>query len=1533
MIREGYIFPASFAQQRLWFLEQLEPSTGAYNIPVAYRLRGRVHPDALEQSLTQIVHRHEVLRTSFGFEDGKAVQIVSPQWSPTVQPIDLHHLSTASREIEAHRFVSIESRRPFDLSRLPLLRVFLIRLGEEDYILLIIIHHIVSDGWSITVLLRELSVLYKSFLQNRSSPLPDLPVQYADFSVWQRECLQGQVLEAQLAYWRRQLVDLPSLDLPSDHLRPAVQTYRGARQALWLSGTTTKALKELSRRQGVSLFMALLAVFKTMLYRYTSQHDIVLGTPIAGRERMELEGMVGLFVNTLVLRTDLSGDPPFSTILGRVREVALQAYEHQDVPFEKLVEELEVRRELSRSPLFQIMFALQNSPRDALKLTGLAVSPLQIGCGPAKFDLSFSIIEESKGLRGSLDYNTDLFDFATIAGMIRHFQTLVEGVLANPAQRLSGLPVLTHSERHQLLLEWNDSRIPYPQDRCIHQLFEVQAERTPEAVALVFNGEQLTYRELNDRANQLAHYLRKHGVGPEVRVGICVERSLEMVIGQLGILKAGGAYVPLDPTYPKERLAFMLADAQVHTLVTNQWLAQELSATIKSRIEDTAKEFSNRNSRMQVRYLDTEWEAIARESLLNPNTKVLAENLAYVIYTSGSSGRPKGVQTQHSGVVNLMLWLQRAHGVTPNDRATQLVSPAFDASVWELWPYLASGASVHIADEETLTCPSRLLRWLADQRISICFIPTPLAEAVLDEEWPKDLELRALLTGGDRLHRSPRKVLPCKFVNKYGPTENSAVTTWATISTGIESDVPPTIGRPIDNTHVYVLDRQLNPVPARVVGELFIGGVGLARGYLDRPELTAEKFIPNPFSEQPGARLYRSGDLGRYLPDGNIEFLGRIDGQVKIRGYRIELGEIEAVLKEHPGIGDAVVIAWENESHARAGEHSNGSGENRNREIRNLGSKRLVAYCVLQQEPRPTIAELCNFLRDRVPEYMVPANFVMMDALPLTSNGKVDRRALPAPDSVGRGSEGFFAAPRSRVEKVLARIWAEVLTLERVGIHENFFELGGDSILSIQVIARANQAGLQLTPRQIFQHQTIAELATFVRAIRARVAEQGPVTGSVPLTPIQHWFFEHNLANPHHWNTAMLLQARRALEPNLLKRAVHAVVQHHDALRLRFLALRSGWQQTHARPDEEIPFSRVDLSELSEAEQATAIEETAARLQASLNLSNGPLLRIALFELGSSKLPRLLIIIHHLAMDGVSWRILLEDLQVAYQQLSRGEAILLPSKTTSFKNWADRLAEYARSNILQAEQEYWLAQDSAEIVPLPRDYLSSANTEASARTVAISLSVEETRMLLQEIPKVYDVRIDDLLLTALTSVLARWTGQRSLLISLEGHGREEIFGRVDLSRTVGWFTTIYPVLLTVATVMHPLETLKKIKEQLHAVPNQGIGYGLLRYLSGETTIAAKLQCQFQPEVSFNYLGQFDQVFPQSSLLAWTGQSIGHAHSPKGSRRHLLSINGKVIEHQLQLVWIYSSNLHRRSTVQGLACAYLDILRSFVNRAV
>jgi amino acid adenylation domain-containing protein len=1038
--------PLSFAQQRLWFFNQLEPDSPLYNIHAAVSLSGPLNAPVLERSMGKILRRHEALRTTFAVIDDRPVQLINEAADFKLPVSDLQGLDEGARRSSVSARAEEDARRPFDLTKGPLLRANLLRLGETEHVLLLTIHHIVSDGWSMGVFVRELAALYEAYVAGRPSPLQELPIQYADFAAWQREWLQGDVLEEQLSYWRGQLSGSPPLlGLPTDGPRPPVQSYRGGHETLLLSESLTRSLKELSRREGATLFMTLLAAYACLLQRYSGQRDILVGTPIANRNRSEVEGLIGFFVNTLVLRTRFPEGLTFRELLGQVREVCLGAYAHQDLPFEKLVEELQPERTLSHSPIFQVMLDLQNAPMRDMHLQGLRLTPLPFDSRMAKFDLTLTMGETDGRLSGLLEYNADLFEAATAGRMAGHFPRLLEAAASNPGEQVSRLPLLREAEREQILFEWNDTQTNYETTRCIHELFERQAAATPDTVALVSQGERLSYRELDERADQLAQHLRRLGVGPETLVGIRLARSVEAVVAILGVLKAGGAYLPLDLKQPPERISFMLADAGAKLLLTRELLSAEMSP-----------------QKTQVIYLDKEWPAIADESAENPEGTALADNPAYLIYTSGSTGRPKGVMVSHRNLAHSTL--ARLSFYREPVKSFLLLSPfAFDSSVAGLFWTLCGGGTLVIPEEDSLQDPSHLAELIERHSVSHLLGLPSLYELILQQADARQLaSLRTLIVAGEpcpaRLVARHYETLPqASLFNEYGPTE---ATVWSSVHHCRPSDaqglVP--IGRPVANTRIHLLDSELQPMPVGVTGEVYIGGGGRARGYLNHPALTAERFIPDPFSREPGARLYRTGDLARYLRDGEIEFVGRNDFQVKVRGHRIELGEIELALAQHPGVKEAVVLAREKAD----------------------GDKRLMAYVVLNRAEAATARQLREFLKGKLPEYMLPSGFVFLDALPLTATGKVDRGALP-PEETGAGSDEGYLAPRTALEEVLCRLFCEVLGRERVGVRDSFFELGGHSLLATQVVSRVRGAlGVELPLRRLFGSPTAEGLAAAI---------------------------------------------------------------------------------------------------------------------------------------------------------------------------------------------------------------------------------------------------------------------------------------------------------------------------------------------------------------------------------------------------------------------------------------------------------------------
>ncbi|AOX02680.1 hypothetical protein BJP34_27455 [Moorena producens PAL-8-15-08-1] len=1489
------VHPLSYGQKALWFLWEFEPLSAAYNQVFSTRICDYIDLKKLRSAFEELLERHPGLRSTFPKLGAQPIQQVHQDKKVDFQLLDARAMS----EAELYSSVIRESQRPFDLEKQPVIGIRLFTISQQEHILLLTIHHIATDGWSLDIILHELPKLYQAQQDGVLASLPTLNYSYSDYVRSQNKMLSGSEGEKLWRYWQDKLKgELPILNLPTDKPRPPIQKYNGASHNFQLSSQLTQQLKQLAMLSDATLYMTLLAAMMVLLYRYTGQEDILVGSPIAGRLQSQFRGIVGYFANPGVLRGDLSNNPSFKEFLTQVRQTVLEALTHQEYPFALLVENLQPQRDPSRSPIFQASFALQElqKSQDIQKLFvdeiekdvdwgGLKLRPFEIPQQEGQFDLDLEMLEGSSSVKGIFKYNTDLFDGSTIERMAAHFQNLLSAIVENPQQVVSELPLLSERERHQLLVEWNDTASDYPTDKCIHQLFEEQVEKTPNAIAVVFGQEQLTYHQLNQRANQLAHHLLSMGVGPEVLVGICVERSIQMVVGLLGILKAGGAYVPLDSNYPQERLSYMLEDSGVEVLLTQQSLLESLPS-----------------HRAQMVCLDSDWPAIEQHSGENLDVGVHSDNLAYVIYTSGSTGQPKGVAIEHCSVCNLAFAQKNLFDLEPTSRVLQFASISFDASVWEIVMAVTNGAMLILGTASELMPGDDLKQILHQSGVTHVTLP-PSALAVL----PTD-ELTALgqiIVAGEAcpIELVNQWSVGRRFFNAYGPTESTVCATVAQISDGSEKI---TIGHPIANTKIYILDKHLQPLPIGVPGELYIGGDGLARGYLNRQELTKQKFIQNPFCNSNSERLYKTSDLARYLRDGNIEFIGRIDNQVKIRGFRIELGEIEAVLNTHPQIQQTVVIATEDLP----------------------GHKRLVAYIVSEEESLTT-NQVREFLKQKLPDYMVPSAFVTLDSLPLTPNGKVDRKSLPAPDGVVTSVEEYVA-PRTEIEQTLTNLWEELLAKDKVSIHDNFFEIGGDSILSIQVVSRAKNSGIHITPQQIFLHQTIAELARVATTGVTINAQQGLVTGVAPLTPIQKRFFAQNKQELHHYNQSVLLEISNHLASELIKTAIGKLLEHHDALRLRFPDRASEEQQHNLSLDHNVPFDLVDLSSTPEEEQVVTLSKIATDYQRSLNLEDGPIMQVVRFNLGQERSARLLIIIHHLAVDGVSWRILLSDLATIYQQLTEQHPIQLSPKTTAFIDWADKLNNYAQSEILLKELDYWLNQPWSKITPLPKDYghPNSENTIGSAGYVSRELSVEETTALLGSVNQAYNTQINDILLSGLVLSLAQWTGNSTVLIDLEGHGREELFSDVDLSRTVGWFTSLFPVLLQLASLNQLPSVIKSIKEQLRAIPNRGIGYGLLRYLCQDTTVNQQLQTIPTAEICFNYLGQFDQVQSQTGWK-FGSFSTGANQSEKQYRDHLLEINALVVEGKLQINWTYSSNVHSLATVASLADSYHKALRSII----
>jgi amino acid adenylation domain-containing protein/FkbM family methyltransferase len=1390
--------PLSFAQQRLWFLQQLDTASTVYNLPHAIRLSGSLNVTALRQTLDEIVRRHENLRTTFDMVDGQPIQVIKPA-EPVDMPVtDLSHLPSDERESKVRQLATDEALTPFDLSTGPLLRVSLLRLSPDEHVALLTMHHIISDGWSFGVFIREIAALYGSFLNNQTMPLTDLPIQYADYAVWQREWLSGENLELQLAYWKSQLSgELPIIELPLDHPRPAVQTFNGEALTTSFPRELTGALKALSREEGVTLFMAGLAIFQTLLHRYSGQTDILVGSPIAGRQQAETEALIGFFVNTLVFRTDLSGDPTFRELLQRVREVALGAYTHQDLPFEKLVEELQPARDLSRSPLFQVMFAIQNAPASPPDLSGISVSFLDAGGVPAKFDLSMTMTDTGSDLINTINYNTDLFDYSTITRLFDHLHNLVESIVRQPDRRLSEFNLLAEAEQQQVVVEWNQTAVVYGTPRALHEFVESQVARTPEATALVFEDEEVSYGELNERANKVARHLQSLGIGPDVIVGVCMERSVELVVGLLGILKAGGAYLPLDPAYPSERLQFMLADARPPVLLTQEPLLTTLPV-----------------HEAQVVCLDApEWKTPLAWDAQNPTIEVSDQNLNYVIYTSGSTGRPKGAMNTHGAIVNRLLWMQDAYGLTPADRVLQKTPYSFDVSVWEFfWP-LMTGARLVVASPGGHQDATYLADLITRQQITtVHFVPSMLQIFIDSLEAGSCASLKRVICSGEALSLELQERfharLPAELHNLYGPTEAAVdVTAWACERGAQRYSVP--IGRPIANTTIYILDSKLRPVAVGMAGELHIGGVGLARGYLNHPELTAERFIPDPFSTTPGARLYKTGDLARYLANGEIEYLGRLDFQVKVRGLRIELEEIEAVLTEHEAVREAVVVAREDKP----------------------GDVRLVAYLVCRDELSVTSGELRLHAGQKLPDYMVPSAFVMLDELPLSPNGKLDRRALPEPEWSSPDAKSYIA-PRTTTEEIVAGIWMEVLGAKQVSVHDNFFEIGGHSLLATQVISRVRQTfHVELLLRKVFEKPTVEGLAEIIDAM---VQEKQGVSLAPPLRPAERasgiplsfaqqrlWFLNQMEPDSPFYNITVAVRIDGPLNTGALEKTFQEIVHRHETLRTTFSSINGEPVQVIA-PDVKLEMPLVHLEQLPQDQRDDRVELfILEETRQKFDLETGPLFRVTLLKLEEES-HVVIVALHHIVSDGWSLGLLIGEVGSLYEPHVKGEPSPLPDLPVQYADFAHWQRAWLDGQGIETHLEYWRKQlaGAPPLLELPTDYPRPVvpTRRGAHASLTVGGDVAEPLRLLG---RAEGATLFMTLLAAFDILLARYTTQTDIVVGTPIANRN----RVELEKLIGMFANTLVLRADLSGNLTFRELLRRVRDlALEAYAHQDLPF-------------------------------------------------------------------------------------------------------------
>ena len=1465
-------------QQRLWRLQQ-RYADQPFRAVLRLRSQAPWESVRLKFALQALIDRHEILRTTFPTLPGMTMPLqVIAETLPVEAVLTSHDWSAVPPEETAAKLHHL-LEQPFDWAQGPLLRSHWIRQASHDD-LVISLPALCADGATLALLAQDLRRFYEddsslerlscgTFHERQRQPDGELPLQYADLAEWQTELLEGEDTAAGRSYWRRssgleQVVQRLPLERtllqgsPPTAFAPQVDT-------VTLPPDLTQDLYRWAAQQQVTMEGVCLALWQILIGRLTEQSNLTLGYSCDARQHYdELQTAAGLLTRDLPLRVELSPEQSFAATVAQVHG-ALKEIQ----PWQDYFDWDQVQGETGWFPIsFGVEAATKISPLAVTAaIAHLEPSTLKLVCRPGPDTLTLDWC-----------YDASRLDLATIQHMQGHWQTLLTAALAEPEGAIAHLPLLTAAERQALLVDFNQSVTEPSSYPSLHQWFEAQVGQTPNQPALRFEKECLTYRQLNRRANQLAHTLRQQGVGPDRLVAVVLPRSLDWVVAILGILKAGGAYLPLDPHQPAERIQALCQDAAVAQVVTQREWGDRLPASLP-----------------QI-YLEQDGEATEVENLPAATTP---DHLAYVIYTSGSTGRPKGVAVEHRQILNYMQGILPRLSLGDGAHFGLVSSVAADLGNTMLFAALCTGGCLHLIAEDRTLQASALADYCRQHPLDcLKIVPSHLGALLSDASATDWLPRQCLVLGGEAAPGSlvelVRRHRPhCRILNHYGPTETTVgVLTYAIPdSENLDGSIPLPLGQPLPNVQVYVLDAYQQPVPVGVPGELYVGGAAVSRGYLNQPALSAERFIANPFGT---GRLYRTGDRVRHLPNGNLEFLGRTDDQIKLRGFRIELGEIAAVLQQHPAVQQAIALLREDAPEP----------------------PRLVAYAIA---PHASPEELRDYLSTKLPDYMVPAAIVPLRAFPLTANGKVDRQALPAPSRPATEA----IAPTTEAEQILVAIWQELLGVEAVGIHDNFFELGGDSILSIQVIARANQAGLQLTPRQLFEHQTIAALAAVAGTASSVTVEQGPILGAAPLTPIQHRFFEQTIANRHHWNQAILLTVREPLDPALLEQALNHLVQHHDALRLRFQNQDKGWQAVHADAAP-LALTIIDGQTWADGELETQIAAHGETLQTSLNITTGPLVGATWFDLGPDRPARLLLVIHHLVVDGVSWRILLEDLQTAYRQLQQREALALPPKTSAFQQWGEYLETYGQSAELQGRSPHWQHFNSAEGI-LPLDFPDGLNTIASAQTLTLSLEAEETEALLRQVPQAYQSQINDVLLTALVQGLAPWTGRSSLLLELEHHGREDFDGTLDLSRTVGWFTAIAPVQLTLPSAKTPGAALMAGKEQLRR-PGKPLDYGVWRYLSPD---GASCPEHCQPALIFNYLGQFDSSLPESSLFGLAPEALGHSRDPQALRRHVVEINGRVLGGQLRLDWTYSDQCHRRETIAQVAEQTMAALRSLI----
>lgn len=1477
-------YPLSHPQRRIWYTEVIHSDKGICNLRFLFKLHRKMNYSKLNQVVNRVISENDGLCIRLkenGHQEPKQYFIKHEE-----QEFEFFDFSNVENTNLLEEWIEQKTKETFTLFNSNLYYFALIKLNDNECAVFGNVHHIIMDGLSIQIFTEQIAkYYYEMYNENEEGESEN---SYVQFLTNEQTYLNSSRFQKDQKFWLEEFKTLPSVTGLKPYNTYQVST-KASRETFILTEHLKRKIEKFSEDYKISLYTFFVAAFSLSMYRWTSSLDIGLGMAYGNRMTKMERKLIGMMVSTVPLRMDIDPEEEVLSFISRVSRKQSKLLRHQKYPFDLLLKQIN-KENNSNVRLFGTTIDYRDRDESGDSLWIPNHEEVQ------DFAVHIENLIDIDSLHVHIDYREELFSKEEIKWFFNVMLAIMENTFEKPKQKVAEIEIISDEDKRKSLVEFNNPKLDFPSQVTIHELFEQQALNYPRDIAVTYGKEKVTYRELNERANQLAHYLQKKGVRPDTLVGLCVERSLEMIVGILGILKAGGAYVPLDSTYPEQRLQYILEDASIQLFVT----------------QESLKELKWLPENVESICLDRDQDEIGKESKTLPVSDVSSQNLAYVIYTSGSTGNPKGVMIEHHNVIRLFKATDCWYQFNEKDTWTLFHSYAFDFSVWEIWGALLYGGKLVVVPYWISRSPKDFYQLLVEEEVTV-LNQTPsafrqLIQVCEQEDKNKNLQLRYVIFGGEALE--PTSLLPWfqrygekkpQLINMYGITETTVHVTYYPITLDdVQHASRSNIGKRIPDLEVYILDAYQQPVPIGVDGELYIGGAGLARGYLNRPELTAERFIPHPFSSDPKARLYRTGDLARYLPDGNLDYRGRIDHQVKIRGFRIEIGEIESTLHTYASVKEAVVIVREDQP----------------------GDKRLVAYVVGDGN----VDAWREYLKAKLPSYMVPSGFVVMEAIPLTANGKVDREALPMPEEKQINSESV--GPRNSNEQILTTIWKQVLGVKKVGIYDNFFEIGGDSILSIQIISQASQVGLKLTPKQMFECPTIAELAQVAIKTQGVQAEQGIVIGDVSLTPIQCWFFEQEHPHLEHWNQSMLLRVKERLDVKLLEGAILNLLKHHDALRFRYKQLPNGtWRQRNEGTDELSVLHVVKRNQVNEKEWNTIIQEEMNINQASFNLVTGPLMRVVYFEDNLTGNDRIFWVIHHLVVDGVSWRILLEDLQTVYNQMKQGQEVRLPAKSTSFKDWSERLQTYSDSGISKKVQDYWNEQVEKETMKIPMDYPIQETTEESIDQVTGTLGIEETYELLHEVPVTHKTRIDEVLLTALGQAIVDCTNQQTVSIHLEGHGREEVIEGIDLSRTVGWFTSIYPVHLNFQGTQTPIEGLKAVKEQLRRIPNRGVDYGILRYLNKGLLPFY----QQKPSISFNYLGQFDQVFSRESLFMQETGFTFLDHDPDSKPSHLIDVIGMVKDEKLHFVWMYSREQFSKLKIQLIADGMLRHLRQLINK--